>query len=96
MHATKLSHEMTLAEFLASKPTVSKVFQRYTHEQRADMAASHRLGYLQRQAVGCFFWVNGRDNIAYETGKAAKIGLYRVLVAEAQATKPTSPEEANG
>ena len=33
-------------------------FQRYTSEQRASHAASHRLSHRQRSAVGEFFWTH--------------------------------------
>jgi hypothetical protein len=37
---------------------VVRHFQRYTDEQRADHAASHRLGHRQRRAVGEFFYTH--------------------------------------
>lgn len=58
---------------MTSDPRIkaTKVFQKFTSEQRAIHAASHRLGYRQRQAVGESFWVNGIDSIAHKTRKAA-------------------------
>lgn len=37
---------------------VIKHFQTYTHEQRADMRSSHRLGYRQKQRAGEVFWTH--------------------------------------
>jgi hypothetical protein len=37
---------------------VERRFQRYTSQQRADRAASHRLGHRQRQAVGEWFYTH--------------------------------------
>lgn len=37
---------------------VTRVFTRYTAEQRANAAASHRSGHRQRQAVGSYHWTH--------------------------------------
>jgi hypothetical protein len=37
---------------------VVRHFQRYTSAQRADLAASHRVGYRQRRAVGEYFYTH--------------------------------------
>lgn len=51
---------------------VTRCFQRYTSEQRADMASSHRLGHRQREAVGEFFYINSMfPGRAFSTRKAA-------------------------
>ena len=50
----------------------TKHFQRFTHEQRADMQASHRLGYQQRHSLGTVFWTHEAvPGIAFPTRKAA-------------------------
>lgn len=54
-----------------SRIQVAKIFTRYTSEQRANHAASHRLGYRQKQRLGDSFWTNNVTNVAYETRKAA-------------------------
>ena len=47
-------------------------FQRYASEDRADMRASHRLGFRQRQRVGEVFWTHPLvPNIAFPTRAAA-------------------------
>jgi hypothetical protein len=52
--------------------TPVKIFQRYTSEQRASHAASHRLGHVQKHRVGEFFWyVPSIPDIAFATRKAA-------------------------
>lgn len=54
-----------------------RIFQQYSSEQRASHAASHRLGYLQRQSTGHFFWTHPDvPNIAFETRiRAARAAL---------------------
>lgn len=55
--AAKAPWQMTLAEFSqAYKPI--RYFQRYTSEQRADRAASFRLGPVQRERVGEYGYVH--------------------------------------
>jgi hypothetical protein len=47
-------------------------FQPYTSEQRANHAASFRLGFRKRQSVGEIFWTHPAvPNIAFPTRKAA-------------------------
>lgn len=64
----------------AEMKKVTRHFQPYTHDQRADRAASHRLKYLQRQAIGEFFYVHpALPNIAHTTRKrAALAGLSKI------------------
>lgn len=45
-------------ELTAIRRQVVRHFQRYTAEQRADRAASHRLGPRQRQSVGEYFYTH--------------------------------------
>lgn len=54
-------------------PTVHRCFQKYTSSQRADHAASHRLGFRKREAVGEFFYVSDLvPGFAFPTRKAAQ------------------------
>jgi hypothetical protein len=46
------------AALKAEAKRVVRCFQRYTSDMRANHAASHRLGYLQRGAVGEFFYIH--------------------------------------
>jgi hypothetical protein len=39
-------------------PNAERGFHRYSHNDRADMAASFRLGYQQRRSVGETFWTH--------------------------------------
>ena len=49
-----------------------KMFHLFDGETRANHAASHRLGYLQKQRTGYFFWTTClAPNIAFPTRKAA-------------------------
>lgn len=49
-----------------------KHFQRFTHEERADRASSHRLGFRQRTQLGTSFWTHPKvPGIAFQTRKAA-------------------------
>lgn len=61
----------------AEAKKVVRCFQQYTSEQRANHAASHRLGYQQRQSVGEFFYVHpALPNTAFDTrGAAARAAL---------------------
>jgi len=44
------------------------------------MAASHRLGYRQRQAVGFYFYTHPAvPGTTFETRKAALMAAYRIL-----------------
>jgi hypothetical protein len=53
-------------------PSPTKIFQRHSSETRANLAASFRLGYRQREAVGVFFWIHPWfPNIAFDTRKSA-------------------------
>lgn len=59
----------------ALKDELKKVvrnFQRYDHEQRANHAASHRLGHRQREAVGETFYTHPSiPNVAFPTRRRA-------------------------
>lgn len=49
-------------------------FQRFDGQARADHAASHRLGFRQRQRIGEFFYTASNiDGRAFPTRKAAVI-----------------------
>lgn len=51
---------------------IARCFQRFTDDQRANMAASHRLGYRQRQAVGDFYYTTTfAPGIAFSTQRQA-------------------------
>ncbi len=51
---------------------VTRVFQRYTAEQRADRASSHRLGFRQRHEVGEFYYTHpDMPTRAFSTRRAA-------------------------
>ena len=55
-----------------STPKVTRIFQRFTHLERAERAASHRLGHRQRYADGEYFYVRQDiPGIAFRTRKAA-------------------------
>lgn len=66
----------------AAEREVSRHFQRYTSTQRANRAASHRLGPRQRQAVGEHFYthpaVPGRG---YSSRRAAALAAVAALAA---------------
>ena len=55
-----------------------KNFQPYSSAERADLAASHRLGYRQRASVGEVFWTHPAvPGIAFQTKKAANLAAAR-------------------
>ena len=54
---SKALWQMTLAEFGKAYQPI-RYFQRYTSEQRADRAASFRLGPVQRERVGEYGYVH--------------------------------------
>lgn len=57
-----------------------KHFHRYTSEQRADMRASHRLGFRQRDSIGEAFWTHVLvPGIGFRTRKAAEAAAQEVL-----------------
>lgn len=52
----------------AEQKKCTRHFQSYTGEQRANHAASHRLGHQQRHRVGEFFWTHPDfPNVAFKT-----------------------------
>lgn len=54
--------------------------QRYTSDQRAGMAASHRLGHRQRSSMGEFFWTHEFvPGVAFTTRKQALQAALRSL-----------------
>lgn len=61
----------------AEAKRVVRCFQPYSSEQRADRAASHRLGFRQRAEVGHFFYTHPQvPNRAFNTrSAAARAGL---------------------
>jgi hypothetical protein len=61
----------------AEAKKVVRCFQPYSSDQRANHAASHRLGHRRRQAVGEFFYAHPAiPDRAYPTrGAAAAVGL---------------------
>lgn len=48
---------MDFATFRRANPA-TRCFQRYSNIDRADMAASHRMGHRQREAIGEFFYTH--------------------------------------
>src|SRR5512135_3631975 len=80
---TKAPWQMTLAEFgKAYKPI--RYFQRYTPEQRADRAASFRLGPGQREQVGEYCYVHPlRPDLAYPSASRAWRAAHWHLVEQA-------------
>lgn len=57
-------------------------FQRYTSETRADLRASFRLGYRQRESIGEAFWTHPLvPGLAFPTRIAALRAALRTLVA---------------
>lgn len=60
------------AALKAESRRVVRNLQRYASEQRADLAASHRLGHRQRQAIGEFFYTHPDvPGLAFPTRSAA-------------------------
>lgn len=60
------------AAIRAERKRVVRCFHAFTSEQRANLAASHRLGHRQRAAIGQFFYVHpGFPGTAFATRKAA-------------------------
>jgi hypothetical protein len=74
---------MTYEEFRKAHPAV-RCFHHHTSEQRANLAAAHRLTQRQRRAVGEFFYIHemlpGRG---FPTAKLATTAAYQRLVASA-------------
>lgn len=56
----------------AEAAKVTRCFNKFSSDERANHAASFRLGYQQRQAVGQFFYVHPDfPNTAFKTRDAA-------------------------
>lgn len=92
--AVKLPHEMTLAEFSKQcKPEYG--FQRYTSEDRANRAASFRLGHRQQAAIGeKFYGVPQCPGVCFPTPKDAKRAAHRKLIEQAIEDGKYVPPEA--
>lgn len=65
------------AALKAEAKKVVRCFQSYSSEQRANHAASFRLGHRQREAVGHFFYTHPDvPGVAFDTrGAAARAAL---------------------
>lgn len=75
---------MTYEEFRKRHPA-TRCFERYTSEQRANHAASFRLGRRQREAVGEHYYVHEMvPDIAFPTAKMATTRAYAVFVGNAR------------
>ena len=60
------------AALKAELKKVVRNFQHYDHEQRANHAASHRLGHRQREAVGETFYTHPAiPSVAFPTRRRA-------------------------
>jgi hypothetical protein len=76
---------------------VARHFCRYTSEQRADMAAWHRLGPVQRYAVGHYFWTTEyAPGVGFDTrGRAVdKARAALAEIAKRQQEERASPRTA--
>lgn len=57
---------------------ITRHFQRYSSDHRADRVASRRLGHRQRDAVGEYFYTHPAfPGIAFPTRKAAQDAALR-------------------
>ena len=67
------------AALKAEMKRVTRFLQRYTSDDRAMHAASHRLGYRQRTAIGEYFYCHPEiPNLSFPTRKrAAEAALER-------------------
>jgi len=62
------------AALKAEMKKVTRLFQAYSSEQRANHAACHRLGYRQRKALGEFFYMHPDfPDRAFSTRKRAAV-----------------------
>lgn len=56
-------------------------WQKFTHDQRADMASSHRLGHRQREATGEYFYTHELcPDVAFDTAQQATRRAYEVYL----------------
>jgi len=70
-------------------PDAQRGFAQYTSEQRANHAASHRLGFRQKERVGHAFWTHPlRPGVCFPTRAAA---LRAAVVASARARRSIAP-----
>lgn len=84
---------LAYATFRRSHPA-TRHFQRYTSEQRATHAASHRTGRRQREAVGEFFYTHEMaPGQAFTTAKAATKHAFAIFVASARIAIEPAPIE---
>ncbi|NJR56864.1 MAG: hypothetical protein HC768_21380 [Acaryochloris sp. CRU_2_0] len=66
-------HEMTLQEYLSTKPKVTRLFHHYSHDERYVRAGSHRLGHRQRNAVGHYVYtIPARPEVCFRSPSQAR------------------------
>ena len=64
----------------AEMKLVERGFQRFSHEQRANHAASHRLGRLQRAAIGETFYTHPRlPGVCFPRRKLAALAALNIV-----------------
>jgi hypothetical protein len=69
---------------------IVRCFQRYSHEQRSNNAASHRQGYLQKRRSGEFFYVSELiPGIGFPTQGRAVEAARKVLASQQIETAAT-------
>ena len=63
-------------------------FDKFTAEQCANHASSHKMGFRQRQAVGQFFYTHKLcPSIAFDTAQQATERAYEIYLAQFEETK---------
>ena len=75
VHPGKQPWEMTYDEYRKAFPAV-RCWEKYDHNTRADMMASHRLGYRQKEQVGMYYYLHEHaPNLSADThGNAVRMG----------------------
>ncbi|NJM67870.1 MAG: hypothetical protein HC851_20470 [Acaryochloris sp. RU_4_1] len=75
------THELTLQEYLSTKPKVTRLFHHYTHHERVARAGSHRLGHRERDAVGHYIYtIAQRPGVCFRSPSDARRAAHRKAV----------------
>lgn len=66
-------------------------FQRYDSNERANHSASHRLGHVQRQSIGRYFYTHTLlGDFCFPTAKQATQRAYEIYMAQFEKVSATN------
>lgn len=86
-------HEITLQEYLNTRPKVNRLFHHYSHNERCVRAGSHRLGHRERNAVGHYIYtIAGIEGVCFRSPSQARRAAHQKAVETALKQKRRVPD----